>query len=305
MKDTMGAGDGEELDDCVDVKPPRKVDAKSPFRYPGGKAAIQAFLESEICQLVGETRHYVEPFAGGAGAALGLLSAGIVQKIHLNDLDIRIYSSWRAMLEETERFVDRLQNVCVDLETWKWAQTVMREADRYSFDLGFATFFINRTSRAGILSGSGPIGGYLQEGTWRMDARFYRETLIDRVKYVGDHASQIDLDCSPALQFLRTKSNLLPDNSTYYFIDPPYVRAGARLYLNAMSNKDHVELASFIGGSHLLNWSVTYDDHPDVRELYQNHRIRKLIVAYSLGKPRREGEVLITASNAVKVAASV
>jgi DNA adenine methylase len=278
----------------MEVQAPKKTDAASPFRYPGGKAFLERFLEQEVKSLTGPVRHYVEPFAGGAGAALNMLKSGAVQMVHLNDLDVRVYSAWRAVLEETERFADRIMSVNVDIETWQWAREQMDKTSSYSFDLGFATFFVNRTSRAGILMGSGPIGGYKQDGIWKIGARFYRETLVRRVKWIGTQAPNIRLSNATALTFLSEMAEALPKVSTYYFIDPPYVRAGARLYLNAMGQLDHQALANFIDSHVLENWSITYDYHPDVRQLYKCHQVRSLSVAYSLGRRRKETEVLIT-----------
>lgn len=278
----------------VAYKAPRRTDAISPFRYPGGKGFLLSFLAEETSRLNGLNKHYVEPFAGGAGAALSLLKKGFVQEVHLNDFDLRVYSAWRAMLEETDRFVERIQSVDVSLDTWAWSRSQLESPKEYSFELGFAAFFVNRTSRAGILMGSGPIGGYGQTGKWKMDARFYRKTLADRVRWIGDHKASISVTHQRATDFLRKKAVELPREATYYFIDPPYVRAGARLYLNAMSLLDHAALASLVDKSTFAHWSMTYDDHPEIRRLYKSQKIRSLSVAYSLGRRRTENEVLIT-----------
>lgn len=65
--------------------------------------------------LIEQTGHiggtYIEPFAGGAGIALELLEKNIVNEIVINDLDKGIYSFWKAILTETERFVEDIRNV--------------------------------------------------------------------------------------------------------------------------------------------------------------------------------------------------
>ena len=53
------------------------------------------------------------------------------------------------------------------------------------FDVGFAAFYMNRCNRSGILSGAGPIGGYEQAGTWRLNVRFYRESLAEPTSALG------------------------------------------------------------------------------------------------------------------------
>uniref|UniRef100_UPI00404B41F4 DNA adenine methylase n=1 Tax=Brachybacterium sp. GPGPB12 TaxID=3023517 RepID=UPI00404B41F4 len=64
----------------------------SPLRYPGGKARLAPYLARLITAQDPEPRQYAEPFAGGAGAALHLLHDGVVDRIHLNDLNPGIAS---------------------------------------------------------------------------------------------------------------------------------------------------------------------------------------------------------------------
>lgn len=273
----------------------RSTAAVSPFRYPGGKGFLTGFLDSQLEQLDQGSRQYVEPFAGGAGAAFNLLSRERADHIHLNDLDIRVFSAWKAILQENDKFVAALQKCDVSLETWKWAKELVdRPTQNYSFDLGFATFFINRTSRAGIITGSGPIGGYKQSGEWKIDARFYRDTMVKRVKWIGENADKVSLYRLPAVDFLKECESKLDPVRTLYFIDPPYVKIGSRLYLDGMLDGGHEYLAQYINDNHLVHWIMTYDDHPLIRNLYEECKIRHLQVNYSLGRSRKENEVLIS-----------
>src|SRR5687768_6293734 len=103
---------------------------------------------------------YAEPYAGGAGAALQLLFEEHVDRITINDADSRVFSFWRAVVDHNGRFVDELTKVPVTVREW-WRQKEVYEARdlRRPFQLGFATFFLNRTNRSGIIHNGGPIGG--------------------------------------------------------------------------------------------------------------------------------------------------
>ena len=68
----------------------------SPLRYPGGKSALFPLLRRLIHKHGLAEGTYVEPYAGGAGAALGLLITGQVERIVINDLDPAIYAFWIA-----------------------------------------------------------------------------------------------------------------------------------------------------------------------------------------------------------------
>ncbi|WP_245578801.1 DNA adenine methylase [Cucumibacter marinus] len=272
----------------------------SPFRYPGGKGFLTGFLANRLDTLPRLQRQYVEPFAGGAGAAVNLLYSSKVEFIHLNDLDVRIYSAWKAILDENERFVGEVNACEVSIDTWRWAKSIVENpADEYSFDTGFATFFINRTSRSGIISGSGPIGGYEQKGKWTIGARFYKATLMRRLKWIGRHRDRITLSRMPAIDFLQDRNKRLDQENTMYFIDPPYVKIGSRLYLDGLMIDGHTELANYLMRSELKNWVLTYDNHPLVWKLYRDVNINLLEVSYSLANTRKENEVVITPITAI------
>ena len=81
--------------------------------------------------------------------------------------------------------------------------------------------------------------------------------------------------------------------STFYFVDPPYVGAGSRLYLNAMTLGSHRELAELLQSGALEHWVLTYDDDPLVRKLYSDLEMANLQVNYSLRSTRKAKELLI------------
>ncbi|EFN8469409.1 DNA adenine methylase, partial [Escherichia coli] len=59
----------------------------TPLRYPGGKGRMGPWI-SELLRYNGISGgYYVEPYAGGAGAALYLLMHGYVDHVIINDLD--------------------------------------------------------------------------------------------------------------------------------------------------------------------------------------------------------------------------
>ncbi|PZO73052.1 MAG: DNA methyltransferase [Sphingomonas taxi] len=271
----------------------------TPFRYPGGKAFLTDFLEEQIVAAEGVTA-YAEPYAGGAGAAIELLARGTVDRIVLNDFDNRVHAAWWAMLHQTNEFIDLVLSTPVNMDSWRRCQQLVVDNDRSGdkLALGFATYFLNRTNHSGVILGAGPIGGHSQTGKWLIDARYYAETMVRRIRWLGDRKEDIALSNEDGLAFLKKFPAAYRD-STFFFIDPPYVQAGAKLYLNAMSDLKHQDLAAYLTATgNLKNWLVTYDDCQLIHDAYSTAQVDKLAVRYSLRTKRTEHEVCVMPSQA-------
>lgn len=263
----------------------------SPLRYPGGKGKLAPLMEL----LIKQTGHcggtYIEPFAGGAGIALELLEKGIVNDIVINDLDKGIYSFWRAILTETDRFINDIQTVELTISEWNKQREKINNCSRYSYDLGFATFYLNRTNRSGIIKG-GVIGGLEQSGKWRMDARFNREDMIKRIIKIASKKKHIHLYNKDVDSFIK---NYLPkyEQNAFVYFDPPYFEKGKQLYLNFFSYADHVRIEKMINSQVNCDWVITYDDVQDIADIYQNHILKRLDLNYSAGVKRKASEIII------------
>lgn len=263
----------------------------SPLRYPGGKGKLEPFMELLIKQTGHFGGTYVEPFAGGAGIALELLEKEIVNEIVINDLDKGIYSFWRAILTETNRFIDDIQNVELTVNEWNRQRQVIDDCRRYSYELGFATFYMNRTNRSGIIKG-GVIGGVEQAGTWKMNARFNREGLIERIAKIAEKKSRIHLYNKDVSSFVLNYLPRYQQNAFVYF-DPPYFEKGKQLYLNFFSYNDHVRIERMIDNHVNCDWVITYDDVQEIADIYQNHILRRIDLNYSAAVKRKASEIIV------------
>lgn len=269
---------------------------ESPLRYPGGKASLSSFLADVIDLNDLRGCGYFEPYAGGAGAALRLLDTGTVSNIHLNDADPRIAAFWSSVLKENDSFIDRVMTVELSIAEWERQREISRSpGNADTLSLGFSTFYLNRCNRSGVI-GAGPIGGYSQDGEWRLDVRFNRETLANRIRQIGAHKDAISISSSDALEFLATS---LPRGSArskvFVYLDPPYVEQARRLYLNAYGKQDHADVAKYLARQKTLPWVMSYDDCELVRSLYiQGNLVAHIPVKYSLNKKRVSNELLIS-----------
>ena len=153
----------------------------TPLRYPGGKSRITGFISKIIKDNNIVDGNYVEPFAGGCGVALNLLLTGIVKDIYINDKDRSIYAFWYSILNNCDEFIEKINSVDISVEEWKKQQEIQKNKENCDlFELGFSTFFLNRTNRSGIIKG-GIIGGLQQKGPWKLDVRFNKKKLVEKI----------------------------------------------------------------------------------------------------------------------------
>lgn len=268
----------------------------SPLRYPGGKGKLAPFMGLMINKMNIKNGTYIEPFAGGAGVALMLLMEGYVDNIVINDYDKAIYSVWRAIISESENLVDRILDTPVNIDEWKKQKEIYVEQNKkYSLDLAFATFFLNRTNRSGILKG-GPIGGFEQTGDYGIDARYNAEKLVERIRAIAKYKKHIKVYNKEIVSFIE---NVLPNygqNSLTYF-DPPYFNKGPELYKNFFDKEDHAKIAQLILNGVPGNWIITYDDTPEIIELYKQQCIRRYDLNYSAANTGKSSEVIVFNDN--------
>lgn len=264
----------------------------SPLRYPGGKSQFYKNLLKIIESNNLLNCIYVEPFCGGVGIGLKLLLENKVESIIINDLDRSIYAFWYTILNYTEEFCKKINETKITIEEYKLQKAIQKEKNKVNlFDLGFSTFFLNRTNRSGIIS-AGPIGGFLQNGKWKLDCRFNKNKLITKIKKIANFKEKILLFNLDTIELIN---NFAWDYQKKYFIffDPPYYKKGKELYTNFYNHNDHLQLLSII--KIMLKsfaWIVTYDECNEILNLYKNINFIKISLNYSIEKKRKASEYL-------------
>jgi DNA adenine methylase len=240
----------------------------TPLRYPGGKAKFAPFIAKimESNDLAGG--HYLEPYAGGAGVALELLYHGYAGHVHINDLDPAVHAFWIAATTQPEELLRLVNDTPVTMDEWfKWRSILRGDRAADATELGFATLFLNRTNRSGILK-AGVIGGIDQLGNYKLDARYKKDVLKTRIEKIASHSSRISVYCSDALVLLRDIKAYLPKRSLVY-LDPPYYVKGRGLYRNFYRHEDHVAIAKLLQNSRFnRSWVVSYDNAPEICDMY-------------------------------------
>lgn len=268
----------------------------SPLRYPGGKAKLSSFMKMVLEQNLLLDGYYVEPYVGGASIALDLLINEYISEIYINDIDYSIYSFWYAILNETQEFCERISKVTISIEEWKKQKEIQSNRDKFSIiDVGFSTFYLNRTNRSGILN-AGVIGGINQNGKWKISARFNKENLIDRIQKIALFKNRINIYNEDAMLLTEKLKKILPSKTLFYF-DPPYFHKGKGLYLNYYDYNDHEWISKIIKSLKNRFWIISYDDVPQIKELYQDFRQLCYSLNYSAYSSKSGSEVIISSDN--------
>ena len=240
----------------------------TPLRYPGGKARFAPLIAGVIADNDITGGHYLEPYAGGAGVALSLLLDGVVEHVHINDADPAIADFWRAAIGQSDQLVAMVASESIDMDAWHhWRGVMLGNVPGTDLERGFATLFMNRTNRSGILKG-GVIGGKAQAGDYKINARFMRDELCARLERIGTHSANIHVYEEDAHQLLLRCHQFLPVKSLVY-LDPPYYVKGAGLYRNFYKHDDHVRIAKLLGSDRFRRpWVVSYDNADEIKEMY-------------------------------------
>ena len=266
----------------------------SPLRYPGGKVRLAPYVKKVIegNKLLDGT--YIEPYVGGGGVALSLLFDEYVSKIIINDKDRSIYAFWHSVIYENNRLCEMINDANIDLENWNRQKEIQKyKADASLLELGFSTFFLNRTNRSGIIN-AGVIGGHDQQGKYKIDARFQKNDLIRKIKKIAFYATRIELHNDDALTLLE---NTPTDEKTLFYFDPPYYVKGRGLYMNYYNDSDHEQIANAIFKIKDAKWILSYDNVPFIENLYKGFRNQAFELNYSANNSGKGKEIMFYSDN--------
>lgn len=263
----------------------------SPLRYPGGKNKLSAFI-ANICIENGVNGHYVEPYSGGASVALFLLLEGFVKKITINDKDRSIYAFWYSVLHKTDELCRKIEETEITVAEWQNQREVQRNKEKANLlDLGFSTFFLNRTNRSGIITG-GIIGGTEQRSNYSIDCRFNKEELIRRIRKIASRKKDIRLYRKDALKLIDKIQREAKDSNVIFYFDPPYYYKASSLYMNHYKDENHKIVSEKIKNIKNIHWIVSYDNVPEIKKLYSDCEKKEYSFKHTAYRTRIGKEIL-------------
>ena len=267
----------------------------SPLRYPGGKNKLSSFI-AKICLDNSINGHYVEPYSGGASVAMFLLLENIVSKITINDKDKSIYAFWHSVLNNTNKLCELIENADLTIDEWKKQKAIQKNKKKAKLlDLGFSTFYLNRTNRSGIIN-AGVMGGISQNGNYLMDCRFNKPELIERIRAIAKRKKDIRLFNEDAVDLIDKIEQEASDENIVFYFDPPYYLKASTLYMNHYADDNHRVVSEKIKAIQNIKWIVSYDNVPQIQELYADCEKKEYSFKHTAYNSRVGQEILFFSS---------
>lgn len=221
--------------------------------YPGGKARVA----NKIVAKIPPHTKYVEPFAGAAHVFFKKPKA---EKNVLNDVNRELMGFFKDVKDK--KFCCKITDT---KENW-------RKIKEKQIKTPCDVMFLNKTNY-------GSKGIFTGQSTYAN-----RKKKIDREAcFDGSKLSGVDLTTKD----FRETMNEHDGKNTFFYIDPPYVKAneGSCLYGKGKCEVTPQQVADAvkkIDGKAL----VSYDDHPAVRKAFKGFKMEKITLPYTFARDK-------------------
>jgi DNA adenine methylase len=252
---------------------------KSPLRYPGGKSRVAHQILSHIPLDISE---YREPFIGGGSVFFALKAAFHHRKIQywMNDLNFDLYLLWKNAQNQIDDLIDSINHYKNGYTNGKELYAYLKDSKNIDSELNRAVrfFIMNRITFSGIMDS----GGYSQQA---FEKRFTQSS-IDRLQNISNYLSGVKITSGDYEQSLTSEGD-----NVFLFLDPPYYTATkSKLYGvkgDLHTNFDHQRFADNLSRCP-HRWLLTYDDCPEIRDLFSFARIQELEVQYGMNNYKQK-----------------
>lgn len=244
----------------------------SPFRYAGGKF----YARKLILEHIPKHHSYIEPFAGGGSIFFAKRKVDFNQ---LNDIDGELINVYLTIRDNPQELIYLLKKrpetesrIPADLtQSVLYGDPLPASKELHGFfknvyqpqnevERAFRWFYLNRTSYSGIMNNQNMYWGYGDK--YSMQPKNWAQNLI--------RTSQKLQEVEITNRDFELVIDNAPDNALL-FLDPPYFNADQdKFYQHCFTRNDHFRLEECLRrNNERLNLFITYDNTPEIRELYQ------------------------------------
>jgi DNA adenine methylase len=250
----IGLFDNKSLQEKQRIVNVASVPQRSPFRYAGGKTWLIPRIRQWLLKHGGLNKELIEPFVGGGIVSLTAAFEGLVGQVTMVEKDEGVAAVWRTILEDdAEWLADAIRNFHLTPEN---AKRAIEASDQSLKSLAFATIVKNRVNRGGILADG---ASFIKQGEngKGITSRWYPETLQKRILAISQMKQKIKFIEGDGFEVCEQNVHR---RDAIYFIDPPYIKAGRRLYrYSTINHKGLFELADNLQGDFLMSYDNTQE----------------------------------------------
>jgi DNA adenine methylase len=277
------------------------------IRYPGSKDRIS----NEVFELFPDDmkpsfplwmsagkREYREPFFGAGAIGLRILeSLPPASRAFINDRDPGIAALWRAVHDSPSELCACIASHRPSIGFYRQCVDTDGDPKLDPIERAFRKLVLHQQSFSGLgAKAGGPLGGWGQRGSekYNLECRWNPVSLQVCVIKIAEILSRhtLRISCSDFESVISTDNQL-----AFHYLDPPYYEKGPDLYKFSMGPKDHLRLSKVLRRCRGL-WALSYDDHPEVRKLYDGFPIHQISLRYTVsvrrGVTRKNKEIVIT-----------
>jgi DNA adenine methylase len=256
------------------------------FRYPGGKSKLRKEIIAKLHFVSqGLNLEYREPFFGGGSIGLEYIQqTPLLQKIWINDFDLGVSSLWSSLLNQPEELKQKVKTFVPSVEAFdQFKEELVNPVKATTcLDWGFKKLAIHQISYSGLgVKSGGPLGGREQKSNYKIDCRWSPQYICKKIDLLHKKFSKFQVrenQCT-ALDFSKVVEDR--KHPALIYLDPPYFIKGNELYQFGFTLEDHQRLARCLKDtSH--KWVLSYDDCPEIRELYKWAEMEIINVNYSI-----------------------
>ena len=255
-----------------------KTIVKSPLRYPGGKSKA---IDQILPLITNDFSEFREPFVGGGSVFIAVkqrIKHNAIFKI--NDLNYDLYCFWIYVKNNVFELVEEISQIKKNTTDGRELFKFYTENNKQwsDFEKAVRFFVLNRITFSGTVDS----GGYSQQA---FERRFTHSS-IDRIKSLSPILKNVQI-------FHTDYENLLfqEGENVFIFLDPPYLEPtksrlyGKRGFLHTSFNHER-----FAENMRKCNhkWLITYDDNPEIRDLFDFANIYEWELQYGMNNYKQE-----------------